>query len=357
MKKIAIMTYHDMINYGSFYQMYSLQQYLKRNGYDATVVNYKIKMGPIKKIINNNYGIKKIWLIINNDKLWIKFSDYYNKFIKKTKVVSTNKELISLNSKFNYFIAGSDQIWSPNHFDIHFFLDYVNDDNIRIAYAPSVVIDMFNKSQIEEASKQLEKFKYISVREKTTHNIINKNFSIQPKIVLDPTFIISTNELNKLIPKKDLPKYKTISYFIGENENYNEKVIKIANAFGTINNICIDKNKFHLDCANNLDSVSPGEFLHYISNCETIMTDSYHGVVLAIKYKKMFIVFDRFKKEDPMNQNSRIDDLLELLNIKGVNYNDYINNDYTIVDYKKVEKKLNKLIKDSTDYLLSALSD
>ena len=224
-----------------------------------------------------------------------------------------------------------------------------------IAYAPSVVIDTFTKTQIKQVKKHLFRFKNISVREKKSYDILKKNFSIEPLIVMDPTFIVEKDELDRIIPKnKRINKYKIISYFIGENVDYNKKMEKIMGDFEAINNICIDK-KFSMECANNLFNVDPGEFLYYISNCETVMTDSYHGIVLAIKYKKKFIVFNRFNEDDPLNQNSRITDLLKLLEIKNVNYNDYIEKKYNTINYNSVEKKLNSLIKKSQNYLLSAL--
>ena len=68
------------------------------------------------------------------------------------------------------------------------------------------------------------------------------------------------------------------------------------------------------------------------------MTDSFHGVVFSIIFKKNFQVFHR-KKEDKMY--SRISDLLELLKIPStVEFSDKINWNIKI-DFLKIEKNLN----------------
>lgn len=354
MKSVAIMTYHDMVNYGSFLQMYSLQQYLKSMNLDVKIINYRKDSNWLKRIVNNNYYIKKFWLILNNDLLWLKFNEYYKKYIYKTKLVTSEKDLSRLNSKFDYFIAGSDQIWSPNHFDIHYFLDFVTDNNKMISYAPSVVIDSFLPNQVEEVKKQLKRFTAISVREKTSKDVIKKVFSIEPTVVLDPTLIVDIKELNKIIPKINKSKNsKVVSYFIGSN-NYSEKLIKLFGASENIVNICLEKANCLPNCSNLLD-VSPGEFLSYIKNSDIVCTDSYHGVALAIKYKKQFIVFDRFKQDDPICQNARIYDLLNALGINNINYKDYISGNNKLIDYNLVEEKMDKLIKESTDYLKAIL--
>ena len=41
MKKIGILTFHRAYNYGAVLQCYALQQYLKKQGADVYVIDYK----------------------------------------------------------------------------------------------------------------------------------------------------------------------------------------------------------------------------------------------------------------------------------------------------------------------------
>ena len=41
--KIGILTFHDGINHGAFFQAFSTYSFLKANGYDVEIINYKNK--------------------------------------------------------------------------------------------------------------------------------------------------------------------------------------------------------------------------------------------------------------------------------------------------------------------------
>ena len=353
MKKVAIMTYHDMVNYGSLFQMYCLQQIVKDLGFKVDIINYRKDINYLKKFVNNNKFLKNICLHINNDELWLKFNKFYKNNINKTKIVSSNDDLKKLNKKYDYFIAGSDQIWSPNHFDIHYFLDFVEDQNKLISYAPSVVIDDFNYNQIKEVKKILSNYKAISIREKTGQTILKKNFNVDSLVVLDPTLLVDISYL-KNISKNVInnKKYNIICYFLGNN-NYEEKINKIFDK-EEITNISLNK-KQDFKTIENINNAGPEEFINYLSNCKFICTDSYHGVALAIKLHKQFILFDRFDLKDPICQNARIYDLLNLLKIDSVNYSNYISHSYKEINYDLVQKELNKLILNSKEFLRNAL--
>ncbi|MGN1000556.1 MAG: polysaccharide pyruvyl transferase family protein [Bacilli bacterium] len=356
MKKVAIMTYHEMVNYGSFFQMYSLQQFIRSKKFIVKVINYRANASFITKFINNKSYLKRIWLKVNNKELWNKFNEFYAKHIFKTKMISSEKELKKLNKDFDIFVAGSDQIWSPNHYDIHYFLDFVDTNKRLISYAPSLVIDAFNKSTISILKKTLKKYKFISVREKTGQKILENSFGISSKVVLDPIFIVDIKELDRLINvSTDLNRYDCVCYFLGNNEYQN----KVTNIFKNkkILNIAIDDSvKFvENEYVKNIDNADPGEFLSYLKNCNVICTDSYHGMVLALKYHKQFIIFDRFKSSDPICQNARIYDLLNTLEINDVNYNDFVKGKYKSINYDYTQNLLDKEIEKSVEFINKAL--
>lgn len=355
MKNVAIMTYHDMLNYGSFFQMFALQEMLKSIGCNVKVINYKPNSNKFKKAVNNIKFLKYIWLLVRNDRLWFEFNRCYDTKINKTRVVSTLNELKKLNSEFDIFIAGSDQIWSPNHYDIHYFLDYVDDTKKRISYAPSVVIDDFSKQQIEEIKKELDLFYAVSCREATSNNILFKNFGINSTVVLDPTLAVNLDFYYSIRSEKtQLYANDILCYFLGDND-YSKYYDDIKKKYGYKKNIniCID-NKITSNILN-LNDVNPFDFINYIINSKIILTDSFHGVALSIKLNKQFIYFDRFRKDDPICQNSRIYDLFNLLSIKNVSYSDYRKGNYKPIDYTKVNNILNKEMQKSSEFLCFAI--
>ena len=104
--------------------------------------------------------------------------------------------------------------------------------------------------------------------------------------------------------------------------------------------------------------IGPAEFLSLISSAAFVCTDSFHGMAFSINYGKQFAVFERFTENDPMNQNSRIYNLINLLNIKErlVKSNDLLKiNKLDFCDYSNVNKLLDIHRTQSMNYLREAL--
>lgn len=351
--KIAVMTYHDMENYGSALQMYSLQQILTSLGCKVSIINYKKDISKIKKIVNNNKVLRLCWLYLNGNKRWIKFNKFYFKYINKTPVVSTISDFLKLNEIYDFFVAGSDQIWAPNHYDIRYFLDFVYDKEKCFSYAPSVVIDSFTENQIIEVKENISKFKNISVREKTGKDILKNKFNLESKVVLDPTLVVDSSHLRKLIKPQKTTKKTIVCYFLGNND-YIKKIEELNKQYDyDIVNISFDS--LIIPNATNINDADPCEFLSYLENASLVCTDSFHGVALSIKLNKQFMVFDRFKQDDPICQNSRIYDLLEILKIKNVTYKNWKKLEYETINYKKANQILEKEVEKSLKYLKECL--
>ena len=123
-KNIATITLHASYNFGSVLQAYALQEFVKSlsNNINYEIINLRTpkQKAMYKNIFNQkNIGIKKkIFLtILNKYKNDIKLHDErFEKFINED--LNTTKEFSSFNDlknncgSYDYYIAGSDQIWS-----------------------------------------------------------------------------------------------------------------------------------------------------------------------------------------------------------------------------------------------------
>ena len=105
--------------------------------------------------------------------------------------------------------------------------------------------------------------------------------------------------------------------------------------------------------------VGPGEFLNYIRHSRFVFTDSFHCTVFSILYKKSFFSFDRFKAGAKQNTNTRISNLLSIVDLKERHWNVDIPVDFAInlvSNYDKVESNLQYFRVKSFDYLNEALA-
>ena len=144
MKKIGILTFHNVINYGGVLQCMALQDFLKAYNYEVEVINYK------SKHISKNNKLIKFSSISNLIKsvLTLPFNyirkKRYNNFIKNNLILTNDvknyDELKKLcEEKYDYVIIGSDQVWNSeiteNEADVY-FLENINVK--KISYAASI---------------------------------------------------------------------------------------------------------------------------------------------------------------------------------------------------------------------------
>ena len=93
------------------------------------------------------------------------------------------------------------------------------------------------------------------------------------------------------------------------------------------------------------------KWLKSLASAEYIFTDSYHGLIFALVFKKKVIV-----KPANIKNFGRLKDLMQVLQLENriyYNYNDVLNDDNwkNEIDYDGVYKILNPMIEDSKNYL------
>lgn len=118
-KKIGILTFHRATNYGAILQAYALVQYLRNEGYDAKIVDYKPKgMGILYAQLNVPGLFRKFKRIILNILMLPSLNNRYKKrkmfwdYIKNVLPMTDRIEGTCSIPEMDAFIVGSDQVWS-----------------------------------------------------------------------------------------------------------------------------------------------------------------------------------------------------------------------------------------------------
>ena len=104
-------------------------------------------------------------------------------------------------------------------------------------------------------------------------------------------------------------------------------------------------------------SVGPEEFVNLIRNAQYVFTDSFHGCVFSMLYKKQFMVFNRYSDKSISSKNSRIDSFCENYSLSDRRFNGDINAVDNTIDYTKVSEKVEKHRQESLAFLDKALKD
>lgn len=96
---------------------------------------------------------------------------------------------------------------------------------------------------------------------------------------------------------------------------------------------------------------APDDFLGLFSKAEIVLTNSFHGTVFSIMFRKEFYTVMKRGVEN----NSRQLSLLKTLNIDRIRYENDGLTEGLPIQWENVHDKLDKFRKDSLNYLINAI--
>ena len=363
---IAIITWNNFCNFGTFLQAYALQKYLSNIGVNAVIIDdyhFSVRKTLIDNIIHYVKFILKFLFFrkkYENQRKEDKSVKNYQYFKKQyLNIDSDVLPLERLNHRYDLFVCGSDQIWNPgvfNKYEAHKFYFATFASKPKVAYAPSVGRSEIPK-EIEHLYKEMiSDFSKLSTRELGVSNVLEKISGKQIDTVLDPTLLLERDEWYKLVRQSDDSSNTLLLYLLTYNIAYYNKAVVYAKQNGL--NLVVIK-----PCGVNMPvdetvSAGPIEFLQLISTSKFIMTDSFHAVIFSIIYKKQFAALKRFKKNNKENQNIRLDNLLNIVNLadRFIDEDSLSNIEILpILNYSQVDILLSDYINHSKEYLINAI--
>lgn len=376
-----IAAYND--NYGSLLQVYATQQVLMEMGHSCEIIVYKKRkiLTQIMRCFNISLLKMKTDVIFRQLVTRTFYTDIYkdvkirnNRFkeFREKNLVFADEvfEEDSLREKicnnYDLVLLGSDQVWNPINMGTHFFtMELVPDNVYKITYAPSFGVSTIPWYQEANTRKYLNRIECISVREKTGAEIIKKYTGRNVKVVCDPTILINKKKWFSVGDRERIVYDNYLfCYFLGNNQNQR----KLAKEYAQKNSLKIVALQ-HLDEFIKEDisfadfalyDIDPFDFISLIKNATSVMTDSFHGTIFSILYEKNFYSFPRFSNKRKQSTNSRIDNILNIVNLQNRKLTGYENIeklcclDKEVIDYQSVENKLAAFQKYSLEYLESA---
>lgn len=288
----GIITYHRHNNYGAILQAYALQNTIIRLGFDAEIIDYKYRSRRFSLYTLLKKDVKPYILgvagAIMRIPRFLSFRRFRNKLILSPKY--NNRNIGRANERYTIFVSGSDNVWNADitGFDKNYFLDFVRDTSKRRSYASSFGSDRIPENLREEYRVLLEQYEKIGVREESGARIIEELTGRKAEVVLDPTFLlekeqweqlaVAPKEKNYMLVYQLVPSARMIKLAKKISKKRQLKVVYVSFPMGGF-----IKGKWKL-------SIGPEKWLGYIRNAELILTDSFHGCVFSIIFKKQFYV-------------------------------------------------------------------
>lgn len=348
--KIKLISIHDIgINFGSTLQACALYDFIKQNGYDdVTVINYK----PSYAYHHGKIGqaVKKALFFKDVTTQNKRFKQYYKNHCHLTEEYVDNSLLIK-EKDADVFIVGSDQVWNEYYDagrDAAYYLKFT-DCKRKMSYASSV-----GQIQSDEAiirlKKNIEDFRFISVREKPSVEQLHKVGLEQAIHVLDPVFLQDKEYYLNPVFENEYGDYLLV-YAVNTDPVMDKVVTEIARRLklkvvlvgGFIQKY---KHDFYLR------DIGPSEFVNLINNAKFVVANSFHATAFCIMLNKQFALVN------PNVSSLRLSDMLDTAGIIDriiLSEND-IENALMPIDYGKVNPIIMQLQNMSRQYLLNSLS-
>lgn len=315
MKKAGIMTFHSALSYGAVLQSYALQQFLKLNGIENHIIDYKCDYiaDRYKKLITiDKRNIPKSFvgsvLKAGNKSKSLKLFDAFRKQYMQLSTPCNTENISDISNKYSAFVAGSDQVWSPTcvGFDKRYFLDFAKDEQ-KFSYAASFGIKELPAEKENEYKALLSGFQGFSVREESGAKIVKSLLNKEARVNVDPTLLLKREQWDKIAVE---PQIKTPYIFLF-NVLKPKRLIDYAIKLGKEKNMPVYYlNDMHFPKKQGLEylnPVSPNEFIGLIKNAEYVITNSFHANVFSLIYKRKFAM----EFETCSKRNNRSEELLK----------------------------------------------
>lgn len=338
--KIGILSMQRVYNYGSFLQSYALKKLVESMGHEVKFVDIeyaKKRSENVKKTKLANY-IKKLKYV---DKYFFRRMEYSKRNHRLNQLFSQwQKEYLGMESvkseadDCDGVIIGSDEIFNCDSHSVWGITGQrfgeIEGVSLVFSYAASCGYTTFE--DVEEKDKKiisnaLGKMKAISVRDKNTYDFVKKMGGEKIEFNLDPVLVYNFEEEIEAGMKQGVPQQPYMVVYAYHNRIDSQEEIKNIKMYAKKHNLKTIAIGGSLPWCDEFALISPFQVLAYFKNATCIVTDTFHGTVIAAKLNKPFAVLVR-----ESNAN-KLDDLLNRLNIE----------EHSVKKSSELEEILNKM--------------
>lgn len=343
MKKIAIITLHDVNNYGSVLQAYATQRYFENMGLDSVMIDYRrpweTKLGywiylnekSLKGFARNvmYFPTKIIQLGV--------FRRFRNRYLKLTAhTYSSEAELKANRIVADYYCTGSDQVWNSGWNEgiiPAYFLSFVEKKALKFSFAASFGDSKLSSEEEAKIKPYLEAYDLITVREEQSVNMLRNDLGMQAVEILDPTLQME-GEFWKSLCKPE--RFLNEKYILLIQLNRSKVFDSLSVRFAKKREMKLVRLCLRVD-----QIVLPGkcvlipeveDYIRLIRDAECILTDSFHTVSFCLNLEKQFYVYY------PEKYSERLKSILSIMNLNDRELKPTAKDKDTDIEYEEPRK-------------------
>lgn len=297
--KIGILTWHDVLNYGSAFQAYALQKTLIEYGNETYILSHDRKMPDYYSNKKQGKGIVGILRWLRNqtpnrrkNRLMTKrkcegFQSFYqNELLIQEHYSSTTVDKV---------VIGSDQIFDIAAFYYPFqFGVGVSCTDIN-AYAPSFgettrtfLNDFMKKADVEKGLKEM---RVVTARDENTRSILGEVLGRDVPLVLDPVLLYGFSKEKQTWAGRMVAEKYCLVYTWGgytTEDSFAKACVDFAHRHDLK---LVSVGEIRPWCDIQFPSADPIEFFKLVKYADMVLTNMFHGTCFSIVLERPFYSF------------------------------------------------------------------
>ena len=370
MKKFGIVSYNiygNFTNYGSALQSWALHQAVNRQGqgrWESVLVDYcpdilrdKDPLNPMKNMWDQDEASLRMCRLslpaIREN--FHKFDAFYhNRFARTAKsYTSENFNDVVADECLDGFICGSDTIFCMDEFgfDDGYYANYPCMKNgYAVSYAASFGDPTLTPEVCATLNERLQNFKAFGLREEQMVPYVREHTNVPVQRVVDPTLLLTSEDYDRIVA----PRQEKEKYLLLYARRYNPEMEAYAEQVATEKGLKIIEISLRATNAEKhrmFYEAGVEEFLSLVKHADYVVTNSFHGMIFAVQYRRPFVIFSRFQC------NNKIEEILRLF---GLPQRMLVTRDQTVpdeIDYDAVHSRIDAAREKSLAFLDMELSD
>ena len=198
-------------------------------------------------------------------------------------------------------VVGSDQIWRPSVLNVlnNYFCSFAKGSGLkRISYAASFALDQwpFDEDMTGKIRQLIKGFSAVSVRESNAVDLCHDNLGVDAQWVLDPTMLLDKEDYCRLCVAVPVSGRRFVLAYLLDKSAEKVKMAEL------VAKSCGCEVKYIYGNVSAEDTIE--NWLASFRDAQYIVTDSFHGTVFSLIFRKQFYCF-----YNPGRGNGRMDSL------------------------------------------------
>lgn len=353
--------YCNFTNYGSALQTWALHQAIKKTGHTPVLVDYcpdvladKDPLNPFANMWDQDPESRRMCELtlpaIREN--YAKFDRFYREAFDRTekKYTAENFNEILSDEKLDGFVCGSDTIFCPDEFgmDDGYYANYPVMQGRSVAYAASFGDPHFTDDTYPILNERLQNFKALGIRENLMLPYLQEHTTVPVQRVIDPTLLLQQEDYAQITaPRQEEDRYILLyaRRYSSQMEAYAEKLAaKNGWKIVEISLRATNAEKGHKMAY----EAGVEEFLSLVKHAEFVVTNSFHGLIFSVQFRRPFVVFSRHQCDNKIEEVLSLFGLRDRFLVTG-------EENFSEIDYEMVHNKIKVASAYSTTFLQTAL--